>query len=75
MDDDRLITLETRIAYLEDTVSQLSGLLFERGKELAEMEQRLRLLKERFDRVMEDSGLEESSTGDGLPADERPPHY
>lgn len=74
-DDERLIALETRIAYLEDTVSQLSELLFERGKVLTEMDQRLRLLKERFDRLLEDSGLDDSSSTDAMLADERPPHY
>jgi len=69
MSDQRLIELETRIAFQEDTIQQLSDVIYRQQKQIDKLEQICKLLGER---------LQEMATGDFInpsPADEKPPHY
>ena len=68
-DEERLTELEIRIAYLEDTVSTLDGIIARQADRLDELDKRNALLAERL-RLVEER-LDEG----GRPPDEAPPHY
>ncbi len=63
----RLERLETRLAWQEDAVAELSRQGFEREKRIERLESLVRKLSER----LRDSGGHELPP----PEDERPPHY
>lgn len=66
--ENRLIELETRAAYQEDTILKLQALVEAHQKQLYHMEARMEFMRER---------LRESLTADTTDAipNERPPHY
>jgi SlyX protein len=66
--ENRLIELETRAAYQEDTILKLQALVEAHQKQLYHMETRMEFMRER---------LRESLTADTTDAipNERPPHY
>ena len=67
MSDQRLIELETRIAFQEDTIQQLSDVIYRQQKQIDKLEQICKLLGER---------LQDMAAGDFInPVDEKPPHY
>ncbi|MBN1243379.1 MAG: SlyX family protein [Spirochaetales bacterium] len=63
----RLERLETRLAWQEDAVAELSRQAFEREKRIDRLEATVRKLSER---LRDSGGLELPP-----PEDERPPHY
>lgn len=66
--DERLIDLETRIAYQEATLRDLNDVIARQQKQIDRLEQTCRALIERLARV--------APGGDkGSPEDEVPPHY
>ncbi len=62
--DNRLVEVETRMAYLEDANQTLSDALIEAHAKIEALEQRIEKLRGEFDQAV--------SPPD---ADERPPHY
>lgn len=68
MNEERLIDLETRLAYQEDTLRVLNDIIAGQSRQIEVLERRCRDLGERLARVA-DSALK------GSPADEVPPHY
>ncbi|HSX85836.1 MAG TPA: SlyX family protein [Cellvibrio sp.] len=67
---EQLIELQTRVAFQEDTLTQLNQVVAKQDQEILTLQQQLRLLAKRFDDT-----LYQQEQGDGKPLDERPPHY
>ena len=65
MPDESLERVESKIAYLERSITELSDVVFRQHKEIQALEAKLKALKER---------LEETSN-DRATLQERPPHY
>jgi uncharacterized coiled-coil protein SlyX len=65
--DDALERVQTKIAYLEHAVAELSDVVFRQHKEIRALEVQLTALKER----LAAPSVEEPRT----PEQERPPHY
>lgn len=69
MTEDRLIKIETKIAFQEKTIKDLNDVIYEQQKEI----KRLGTL---FDALMKmGHTLSQSGPGDTAPANEKPPHY
>lgn len=66
--DKKFIDLETRIAFLEDTVDALNKLVYQQTKEIAQYQQALQSMSQHMKQVQSD--IEEFK-----PQDEVPPHY
>lgn len=67
--EERLITLETKLAYQEDTLLKLQELVLAQQKQLYRMEQERQFFKDQF------QALRESGGGSQLIPNEKPPHY
>ncbi len=67
MSEEKLITLETKISYQEDTIQELSRIVADQEKRLMKQEERMTLL---VAKVKEMSELMEES-----PVSRKPPHY
>ncbi len=67
-DDDRLNSLETKIAFQEDLLQALNDTVIALQTRFAELEQRHRELRERV-------GALHDAPASSTPGDERPPHY
>ncbi len=65
--DQRLIDLETRIAFQEDSIQALSDEIYRQQKELDRLQQLCNLMLQQ---------LQDANTGGPTgPVDEKPPHY
>lgn len=74
MDNDnaaRLQALEIKFAYQDQTISELSGLVYEYGKRLDSLEEKLQSTLAR----LAEMGNEKRPGPPGTAAQERPPHY
>jgi SlyX protein len=68
MNDDAVERLETKIAFLEGAVNELSDVVFKQQREIAALNEAIALLSNRFDTL--------KATEPGYTAEqERPPHY
>lgn len=67
---EQLIELQTRVAFQEDTLTQLNQVVAKQDQEILTLQQQLRLLAKRLD-----DALYLQEQGDEKPLDERPPHY
>lgn len=65
--DQRLIDLETRIAFQEDSIQALSDEIYRQQKELDRLQQLCSIMLQRLQDV--------STGGPTGPVDEKPPHY
>jgi SlyX protein len=67
---DELIELQTRIAYQEDTITQLNTVVTKQDADIIQLQQQVRLLAKRIDELS-------FTQGDGSEeiTHERPPHY
>jgi len=65
--EQRLIDLETRLAFQEHTLQQLNDVIVELRNQLDTVSERLRLAEERL------RAIEPAVTD--APADDKPPHY
>ena len=63
----RLDSLETQLAFQEDTISELNDLLTQQGNELQRIQKHLMIVAERLQQIPEGNNQN--------PIDERPPHY
>lgn len=68
MDEARLIELETKLAYLEDTLQVLNQVVARQQRQIDQLEATCRELLERARNASE-------TVFRGTPADEVPPHY
>ncbi len=66
-DQDRIIELESRITYLDDTVEQLNDIVCEQQKQLGKLEHLLFKLAKEHSEIKEQIAPEIT--------DSRPPHY
>jgi uncharacterized coiled-coil protein SlyX len=65
MHDESLERVESKIAYLERSIAELSDVVFRQHQEIQALEAKLKALRDR---------LEDTST-DRATVQERPPHY
>lgn len=68
MNDDRLIRIETQLAYQEDSIDELIKTTRSQEKRIAQLESTCRLLIQRL-------GEMAAGTDPLNPLDEKPPHY
>lgn len=68
--EEQLIDLQTRVAYQEDTLTQLNDVITRQDAELVQLKQQLRLMAQRLDELSSNP-----AQTDGEVVDERPPHY
>ena len=69
MIEERLVEIETKIAFQEQTIMDLNDVVYEQQKEI----QRLRSICDALMKnIKEFSG---STSGSSAPANEKPPHY
>jgi SlyX protein len=64
---DSLERVQSKIAYLEQAMNELSDVVFRQHKEIQALESQLKALKERLSSVPSDDAR--------TPEQERPPHY
>lgn len=65
--DDRLITLQSKVALLEDAVDQINRALYRQQQQFDQLQQQIRLL---YAQVQSENIAEKRD-----PRDEIPPHY
>lgn len=70
MDDERLVELETKLAYQEETLSVLNDIVTRQQRQIDQLEATCRQLIERLAKVGDGDGALKGSL-----ADEVPPHY
>ncbi len=68
MTDKKIIDLETRIAFLEDTVDVLNQMVYQQTKEIADYQEAIKTMSQHMKQVQSD--IEEFK-----PQNEIPPHY
>lgn len=68
--EDRIIELETRLAYQEDTLQQLNQVVTEQDQMILRLQEHMRLVADKL--ISIEGGLEQ---GGDMPVNERPPHY
>ncbi len=69
MDKDRLIEIETKLAYQEKTLKELNDVVFQQDLVITKLEKRYEKLAGLLDDHVK------NSSGAGGPANEKPPHY
>ena len=69
-DDERVLRLEEKVAYLERHVTAQDKVMLELGDDLAKLRSELRMLRDRGEGGGSGAGGESDAT-----RDERPPHY
>ena len=72
MTEQRIIAIETKIAYQEDTIAQLNDVVCKQQTQIDALE---RLTQQLIGRVRDLSEASAQSAGAFSAADERPPHY
>ncbi len=68
MNDERLVNIETKIAYQEDTMEVLNDVVCNQQKQIEQLEKTCEMLIERL------KNLSPEKAGE-LSLDEKPPHY
>lgn len=69
VNEDRIIEIETKVLYQEDTIEQLNQVVVEQDKQIRKLKEALELLTRNFKSVLE-------MTQEHIkPGHERPPHY
>ncbi len=69
-DTQKIIDLEMKLAFLERTLEELSGVVLDQGREVERVNRRLEELDGRLTAKQDGAGAEQSD-----PLEERPPHY
>ncbi len=69
--NEKLIDLQTRVAYQEDTLTHLDQVITKQDADIIQLQQQVRLLAKRLD---ESLFAQEQSAADGE-FNDRPPHY
>lgn len=68
MNEERLINIETKIAYQEDQIEELNKTVYQQQKELERLEAICKSLAGRIESMA-------AARNEGMPSNERPPHY
>jgi len=69
--EEQLIDVQTRVAYQEDTLTQLNNVITKQDAEIVQLKQQMRLLAQRLDELARDP-----AQGDETEIiNDRPPHY
>ena len=68
MSEERLVDLETRLAYQDQLVEALNKLVYEQDKRVRKLEATCKELSKQFTTLSEDPGIAEND-------DQPPPHY
>ena len=68
MNEERLIEIETKLAFQEDLVQELNKIIIEQQKQIDDLKAQYRTLSDHVKTAMEQEGGETQK-------DERPPHY
>ena len=66
--EERLINIETKITFQEDLIEDLNKLVYQQQKKLDRLEATCESLVRHIESLAE-------SRNEGMPANERPPHY
>jgi SlyX protein len=66
---DRLIEIETKLAFQEDAIRALNDVVCRQQKQIEQLEAALSLLIDRYRQ------LSQTQTSANKPVDEKPPHY
>ena len=69
MIEKRILELETKAAYQEDTVEALNDIVYRQQKQIDDLQETCKRLLERISTLSINNGSVES------PVDEKPPHY
>ena len=69
MSEERLVEIETKIAYHEQTLKDLNGVVYEQQQEIEKLRSICDALVKRV------KEFSEYAPGIGAPANEKPPHY
>ena len=69
MESNRLIEIETKLAFQEDTVQALNAVVCRQQRQIEQLEAKLAMLIDRYRQ------LAENQPPGNKPADEKPPHY
>ncbi len=67
-DDERIIRIETKIAYQEDTIQSLNEVVCRQQKQIEQLQATCKVLIERLDELSD-------ANNTAKPVDEIPPHY
>jgi len=68
MSDDRLMDIETKLAFQEHTIEELNGVVIEQQKEIDQLKKAVEYLLDKME-LLVDTNVERA------PADDKPPHY
>ncbi|MCG8471906.1 MAG: SlyX family protein [Desulfobacterales bacterium] len=66
--EDRIIDLETKLAYQEHTIDELNSVIIEQQNEIDRLKQAVEYLLDKVEQLV-DTHMEKA------PANEKPPHY
>jgi len=69
MNEERLVEIETKIAFQEQTIKDLNDVLYEQQQEIERLDSICDALLKRF------KELSEFTPGTDAPVNEKPPHY
>jgi SlyX protein len=67
---ERMIELETRVVFQEDTLNELNSVITRQDQEIIRLRQQVALIAKRFDDY-----LYTQEQGSASPDQQRPPHY
>ena len=68
IEENRIVELETKVAYQEDLIQELNKTVFEQQKQLQQLEAAYKFLHAQSKELA-------AATAAGKPVDEKPPHY
>ena len=69
METDRIIEIETKLAFQEDTLQALNEVVCRQQNQIEQLEAKLVLLIDRYKQLSAEQGA------GNTPVDEKPPHY
>lgn len=69
MSENRLVEIETKLAFQEDTLQALNTVVCQQQRQIEHLEATVKLLIERYRQLSAEAG------GDDKPVHEIPPHY
>jgi SlyX protein len=67
MTEERLVSIETKIAFQEDMIEELNKTVYQQQKKLEQLEETCRALAGHLEAL--------AAASEGRPGHERPPHY
>jgi len=71
MNEEKIIDLETRIAYQDDTLQELSDIIYQQQKQIDQLNKMMELMLGKLQDISQNQSGSQSTNI----ADEKPPHY